>query len=182
MCHILYGYIETTNSFIKPRVVLYWPAMTVSDTRWHLMSSYVFLINAVFCWHNIAGINGPKVSFTDRAAVVITDLRSRSLIRWWQLLFRDVIYQSTVLFINLRVPFTDPWKKRNGQNRPKKRSPKPNLFCTFILVHWPNFLRKKNSHFTIALDQSIYPYIEQMLTLKIMCAHKKVSLLFLETL
>ena len=40
---------------------------------------------------------------------------------------------------------------QSGQNRPKKRSPKPNLFCTFILVHWPNFLRKKNSHFTIAL-------------------------------
>ena len=29
--------------------------MTVFDTRWHLLSNDVFLINVVFCWHNIAG-------------------------------------------------------------------------------------------------------------------------------
>ena len=37
---------------------LYQSAMTVSGTRWHLQSSDVFLINAVFCGHDIAGING----------------------------------------------------------------------------------------------------------------------------
>ena len=59
----LIRYYETAYSFINPLVVLYQPSMTVSDTRLHLLSSDVFLINAVFCRHNIA--------------VTITDQRCR---------------------------------------------------------------------------------------------------------
>ena len=42
----LIRYYETAYSFINPLVVLNQPALTVSDTRWHLLSSDVFLINA----------------------------------------------------------------------------------------------------------------------------------------
>ena len=63
---------------MNPLLYLYQSAMTVSGTRWHLLSSDVFLINAVFCRHNIVGINGPKLSFTED---------------WWRLLISGVVYK-----------------------------------------------------------------------------------------
>ena len=80
---------------------VYQSAMTVSGTRWHLLSSDVVLINAVFCEHNIAGINESKLSFTE-SLVVCTDQRWRLLIRWWQLLFRPTFYETK---ISLHNPF-----------------------------------------------------------------------------
>ena len=66
----------------------------------------LFKRNAVFCLHNIAGINGPKVSFTEalrclvaftNLRIKITDLRWRLPVRSWrQFLFRYVVYQSAV--------------------------------------------------------------------------------------
>jgi len=55
--------------------------MTVSGTRWHLLSSDVSLINAVFCGHNIADIHSSKLSFTE-SLVAFTDQRCRLQIRW----------------------------------------------------------------------------------------------------
>ena len=80
---------------MNPLLYLYQSAMTVSGTRWHLLSSDVFLINAVFCGHNIAGINGSKMSFTE-SLVAVTDQRCRLQICWLQLLVRDVVYQSAM--------------------------------------------------------------------------------------
>ena len=53
------------------------------DSFWyavHLLSSDVFLINAVFCGYNIAGINRSKLSFTESL--------------WWRLLISGVVYKS----------------------------------------------------------------------------------------
>ena len=75
MRHIFFSYYyETANFFMNPLLYLYQSAMTVSGTRWHLLSSDVFLINAVFCGHNIAGINGSKLSSTE-SLVAFTDQR-----------------------------------------------------------------------------------------------------------
>ena len=82
MCHIFSSYYyETANFFMNPLLQLYQSAMTVSGTRWHLLSSDVFLINAVFCGYNIAGMNGSKLSFTE-SLVEFTDQRCRLQIRW----------------------------------------------------------------------------------------------------
>ena len=59
---------------MNPLLYLYQSAKTVSGTqreRWHLLSSDVFLINAVFCRDNIAGINGSKLSFTESLVFVV---------------------------------------------------------------------------------------------------------------
>jgi hypothetical protein len=64
------------------------------DSFWYavyLLSSDVFLMNAVFCGHNIVGINGSKVSFTE-SLVAFTDQRCRLQIRWLHLLVGDVVY------------------------------------------------------------------------------------------
>ena len=65
MSHFFSYYYETANFFMNPLLYLYQSAMTVSGTRWQLLSSDVFLIKAVFCGHNIAGINGSHLSFTE---------------------------------------------------------------------------------------------------------------------
>ena len=62
-----------------PLLYLYQSALTVSGTQWHLLSSDVFLINAVFCGHNIAGINGSNCLLLNR---------------WCSLLISGVVYKS----------------------------------------------------------------------------------------
>ena len=86
---------------MNPLLYLYQYAMTVSSMRWHLLSSDVFLINAVFCRHNIAGINGSKLSFTESAggvywfAVFTNPLGTNTGPRCC-LLMCDVVYKSAV--------------------------------------------------------------------------------------
>ena len=47
---------------MNPLLHLYQSAMTVSVAQWHLLSAAMFfLINAVFCGHNIAGIKVFKI-------------------------------------------------------------------------------------------------------------------------
>ena len=74
MSHFFYYNYEISNFFMNPLLYLYQSAMTVSGTRprWHLLISDVFLINAVFCGHNIAGINGSKLSFTESMVALLT--------------------------------------------------------------------------------------------------------------
>ena len=80
MSHFFTYYYEKANFFMNPLLYLYQSAMTVSGTRWHLLSRDVFLINAVFCGHNIAGINGSN---------------SLLLNRWCSLLINGVVYKSS---------------------------------------------------------------------------------------
>ena len=82
MSHFFSYYYKTANFFMNPLLYLYQSAMTVSGTRWHFLSSNVFLINFVLCGHNIAGINGSKNFFL--------------LNRWWSLLISGVVYKSAV--------------------------------------------------------------------------------------
>ena len=97
---------------------LYQSIMTVSGTQWHLLSSDVFLINAIFCVHNIASINGPKLSFTE-SLVEFTDQRCRLQIRragdnnWSVMLSTNLrcSLQICSLINNPRVLITDPQKK-----------------------------------------------------------------------
>ena len=44
------------------------------------------------------------------------------------------------------------WKKYKWSKQTQKRSQAQIFFCSFIKVQLPNFLRKKNSHFTIPLS------------------------------
>ena len=91
MSHFFFLLYETANFFMNPLLYLYQSAITVSGTRWHLLSSDVFLINAVFCGHNIAGKNGSKSSFTE-SLMAFTDQWCLLQIHWGQLLVRDVFY------------------------------------------------------------------------------------------
>ena len=69
LSHFFPVYYEAADSFMNPLFVLYQPAMTVSDTRWHLLNCDVFLIDAVFCGHKRT-----KMSFTE-LLVAFTDQR-----------------------------------------------------------------------------------------------------------
>ena len=95
---------------------LYQSTMTVSGTRWHLLSSGVLLINdrliMVFCRHNFAGTNGPEGSFTE-SLVAFT---GRGVYK-----SAGDNYWSAMLFTDLRVSITGPQKKhKSAPNRPKK--------------------------------------------------------------
>ena len=74
MSHIFFLLLWNSNFFYESAVVSLPICMTVSGTRWHLLSSNVFLINAVFCRNNIAGIKGSKL-------LAITGPRCHLLIR-----------------------------------------------------------------------------------------------------
>ena len=106
------------------------------DSFWyavHLLSSDVFLINAVFCGHNIAGINGSKVSFTE-SLVLFTDQQCHLQIRLLQLLVRDAQCSLQICGVIYQSPGVKYWfaeKNLNAQNRTKKGS-KPKIF---LLVH-----------------------------------------------
>ena len=80
MCHIFFLLLLNSE-------FLYESARTVSGTRWYLLSSDVFLINAVF----IAQYCGHK-----RIKIVYYWIAGgfycRLQIRWWQLLVCDVVY------------------------------------------------------------------------------------------
>ena len=118
--------------------------MTVSGTRWHLLSSDVFLINAVF----IAQYWGHK-----RIKIVVYWIA-----RWWRLLISYVVYKSAgdnywsaisstnprcslqirgVIYKSAGVNYWSAEKNLNAQNRPKK-GPKPKI-C-FARSSWYNNL------------------------------------------
>ena len=134
-------------SIMNPLVVLYQPAMIVSDTWWHLLSSECFSITAVFCWHNITGINGPKWSFTEslvaftipRMAVVAF---TNSL--WWQLLYGDVVYKSAV------SPILGNW---TPEIDPKKVPGQKYIFLPVYQGTIAQLFTNKNSHFTFPLNK-----------------------------
>ena len=128
---------------MNPLLYLYKSAMTVSDTRWHLLSSDVFFINAVFCGHNIAGINRSKLSFTESLVSFTNPLVSSTNPRC-SLLIRGVIYQSA------GVNYWSAEKNKMLKTDPK-RTQANIYFCPYIWVQWPNFLWKKNYLFTIPL-------------------------------
>ena len=113
------------------------------------MSSDVIL-NAVCCKHNIAGIKGPKVSYTE-SLVAFTDPRWRLLIRWWQLLYRNVVTLSALAFNITQVLITDPRKKRKKfvKTDPKKVPSQKKIFARLSRYNDPTFYEKKNSHFII---------------------------------
>ena len=105
MSHFFSYYYETANFFMNPLLYLYHPLWQFL-VRGTLLSSDVFLINAVFCGHNIAGINGSKLSFTE-SLVAFTDQRCRLQIHLFNYLsamlstnprcslqIRGLIYQS----------------------------------------------------------------------------------------
>ena len=83
-----------------------------------------------FSLHNIAGINGSKLSFTE-SLVAFTDPRCNLQIRGCQLLIRG--------------------KKLKCSKQTQKRSQAQNFFCSFILAQWSNFFWKKMFHFKIPL-------------------------------
>ena len=102
-CYIFYSYYyETANFFMNPLLYLYQSAMTVSGMWWHLLSSDVFLINAVmrteYCGHKwikivfywIAGGNYWSAVSLTNPLVTITGPKC-------SLQIRGVIYQSAVV-------------------------------------------------------------------------------------
>ena len=142
-------------TIIKQRILLWilwlfftdpWQFLIRGGIYWGAMS----LINAVFYWHNITGINGPKAGGVYWSAVATTDPRCRLLIWWWQLLFRHVVYWYMVSFTNtamvtitvsqcsLPIPGCQLLiraKKENVQNIktcPKKVQNQKSIFYTFM--------------------------------------------------
>ena len=74
---------------MNPLVVLYWTAMKVSAVA----------LNEPRCLFNKCGfLLTQYYGYKHTRLLLNTDQWCHLLIRWWQLLFRDVIYQSAVLF------------------------------------------------------------------------------------
>ena len=124
--------------------------MTVSGMRWHLLSSDVFLINAVFiaqyCGHKrikivfywIAG--GVYKSAGDNYWSAMSSTNPQCSLQ-----IRGVIYKSA------GVNYWSAEKKLKCSKQTQKRSQAQNFFCSFILAQWSNFFWKKMFHFKIPL-------------------------------
>ena len=109
-------------------------------------------------------INRPKTALTP-TIFVQGSAREKTYkllsIRGFILLIRENNYETAVICQLLARwrQLLIRWKKYKWSKQTKKGS-KPNfLFCSFLLVQLPNFLRKKISHFTIPLSWNPKPYI-----------------------
>ena len=111
--------------------------------------------------HNIAGIIGPKMSYTE-SLVALTDQQ-------WQLLICGGVYQSASENYWPVMSLTNPRyhlrgcqlliRGKKSQNRPRK-GPKPNILNSFLisnvyLCKMTQLFTRKKSHFTIPLLYTI---------------------------
>ena len=97
------------------------------------------LINAVFCWHNVAGIKVPKVSLLNCCR---------------RLLNSDGDYWCSVSFTNLRLSMN--WSAETIQivkTNPKKIPSQTLSFASLFRMN--QFFTRKKSHFTIPVDRGV---------------------------
>ena len=115
--HLLYAtffssyYYETANFFMNPLLYLYQSAMTVSGTRWHLLSSDVFLDKCGFLRTQYCGHKQIKIVFYWIADVVYGVVYKSAGEHYWfamsstnprcSLQIRGVIYQSAGVNLNV---------------------------------------------------------------------------------
>ena len=120
------------------------PLLSFTNPLWQ------FQICSGIYWHNIAGINGPKVSFTE-SLLVFNDQQ-------WQPLIRDVLCQSTgdnycspmslpiggVIYQSAAVNYWSAKRRKKLQIQTKKKSQaKKNYFACLLWYNGPTFCEKK---------------------------------------